>query len=135
MSLIHPNSALVVPSPLEIFRIVPTEATAIDTNVVQYRPKNSGDAGVATVFEITGNTAEYLKPGQTYFSALVRILKSNRQAIAAGAQVGPVNNFGHALIASCVVELEGVVVSSNSINYPYRSNMTIQLNYGQFLIL
>ena len=130
MALIHRDSKFTVNSELQIFNVIPTDASTAETNVVLYGPQNNPDSSGVWVFNIIGNTVEYLKLGPTFLEFDARILKANRQVLGANDKVAPVNNFGNALIATSVVEMEGVVISSNSVNYPYRSHESVLFNYG-----
>lgn len=131
MSFLHTHSCESMKSELDLFSLPPTETNYERGDWVTYQPIASLSDAVPIEFFIPSRGAEYLDLAQTLLNVKVKITARNGTDLAAGVNVGPVNNYLHSLFDHVGVSLSDKPVSSPSHTYPYRAYIESLLNYGK----
>jgi hypothetical protein len=129
MSRLDKTSEYVAPIELSMYDVLPTDPTFQSMDDTPHRPNSIIDAGGAITFEIVANAEEMIKPSHFYLTFGVRILTHDGKPITKAHNVGPVNNFGHSVWSSIVVEWGGQPVSA-CIDYAIRAYITALFSYG-----
>ena len=130
MAFVHECSCEIPKSELDIFSVPPTQTSIEHGTFVEYHPISSISQGAPIEFEVSSTGEEYLDLADSYLHVKAKIQRANGDNVANDDQVGPVNNFLHALFSEVEVSLNGTLISASTATYPYRAYIENLLNYG-----
>lgn len=82
-------------------------------------------------FDLISSDDSYIDPSYIYYCIRGKINAANGSDNLETVLIAPINNFGHSLFESVLIELNGKVVQSASVNYSYRTYFETLLNYGE----
>jgi len=130
MALVHDRSSESLDTGLDLFSVPPTQ-TAIESGCfVEYHPLSVLAPGAPVEFNVSGATADYLDLSNTYLHVRAKVVNQDGSALAAAAQVAPVNNWLHSLFQQVDIFLNGNLITGSQNTYPYRAYLETLLNFG-----
>ena len=132
MALIHPDTAEVLKSELELFSVYPTQTSLEETRYVQYFPTTTLDRGGPITFNIPSTEKEYIDPRKVFLYMKIRILDESGAApaketahddatIPPASFVYPINYFHATCFKTVDVYMNNKNVSANDTLYAYRA--------------
>lgn len=130
MAFIQEGSCECTKSELDLFSIPPTQTSVESGNWVEYHPISSISDGAPIEFDIVASGEEYLDLANSQLYVRAKICRGDGSDMEDDDLVGPINNFLHSLFSQVDVSLNGVLVSSSTNTYPYRSYIESLLSYG-----
>ena len=97
----------------------------------EYTPISALQHDSAIEFLVPPTENIYLDLSRTYLYVRAKIINPNGTNIAAGTEVGPINNTLHSLFSNVEVELCGKRITDANGLYPYRAYIENLLSYGK----
>lgn len=117
MSLIDDNSDECCVSPLEWFKVLPTQTTIMKTVNVEQQSLTPLREGAPLVFFVSPATDEYIDLQNTKLYVKCKVTQANGENLRAADVVAPINNLFHSLWKNINFSLGGRMIShSNNMN-------------------
>ena len=121
MSLIHENSCECSLSPLEWFRILPTQTAVDKTNDVEYQSLTSLRNNAPVEFYIPESTDDYIDLKNSKFCFTFRIVQTNGADCLERHAVAPVNDIFNSLWSNVEFYMNDKLISHSNNTHGYTS--------------
>lgn len=115
-----PSNHYCLKTDLDLFTTTPMQVAVDKMYWVDYATKTNVTNDGPIEFIITGSS-DYIDLANSYLELVAEITKSDGTAITATSKVGPVNLWLHSMFSKVDLELNNVLVTDSTNNYPYRA--------------
>lgn len=130
MAFLHAHSCECLKSELNLFSLPPTQTSIESGSWIHYAPVTSLTDDSPVEFVVPNNGDEYIDLSHTMLSLRVKLQLSGTDAVSAGQEAAPVNNFLHSLFSQVDVFFNQKLVSPANNAYAYRAYIETLLNYN-----
>src|ERR1700755_26121 len=133
MHFLHPSSLDCCKSELDLFTVLPTQTSILESNFISINPVNSvTNADVPVEFHIPGNSEHYLDPSNIFLYLKVKLVNEDGTDLSGDDHiVYPTSNFLYSCFNQLEVFLNEVSLGSSAANYPFRTFIETLLNFSE----
>ena len=121
MSLIHDQSCECSTSPLELFRVRPTQTAVEKTSEIEYQPLTSLRDSAPVEFYIPASTDEFIDLKNSKLHVTFKIVKNNGTDCGADDVVAPINDIYNGLWSNVEFFMNDRLVSHSNNTHGYTS--------------
>ena len=119
-------------SGLDLFTVPPVQNAFESGGWVEYHPLSTLTYQAPIEFNVSGASEDYIDLVNTYIHVQCKVTRPDGQPLKeADKHVAPENLFLHTLFSEVEVALNGILVSTSTNTYPYRSYIETLLNYDK----
>src|SRR5258705_4472846 len=129
MAFIHNVSSDATKAEIDLFSLPPTQTSIEHGSWVHFKPIATLSNAGPIEFVVPGAGDYYMDLAHTQLHLTVQILNNNGTNLAAGASVGPINNWMHNLFGQVDVFLNQKLVTPAASTYPYKAYIQTLLSY------
>ena len=122
----QPGSKSAVSDEVQLFTLPKTDTSAKGYRILEYMPIS--DNITPAEFLIPASD-QFIDLNRSYFTAKLRLVKTDGNAIANGDNLFPTIGLIHTMIKQMTVHWNGTLLNPQSDTYPYRWYFTTLLNY------
>jgi hypothetical protein len=115
----------------DIFSVYPTDTSVKSSNYISVLPMSDFKEAFRPVrFAIPPSSTQYIDLKSSYLYIRARVMKADGNVLSPTNIVAPSNVFFYSMFKSCLVSVNGTVVSDSGNTYPYRAAIPTLLKYG-----